>query len=91
MNVEFLIRISSFALVFAAMAGWELVAPRRAWAVGRAPRWTNNLGILVVDVIAVRVLIPTAAVGAALFAAERGWGLFHLAGLPPALPRSWAF
>ena len=85
MNVEFLIRISSFALVFAAMAGWELVAPRRAWAVGRAPRWTNNLGILVVDVIAVRVLIPTAAVGAALFAAERGWGLFHLAGLPPVL------
>src|SRR4051794_4214906 len=85
MNVEFLIRISSFALVFTAMAGWELVAPRRAWAVGRAPRWTNNLGILVVDVIAVRVLIPTAAVGAALFAAERGWGLFHLAGLPAVL------
>ena len=42
MNVEFLIRISSFALVFAAMAGWELVAPRRAWAVGRAPRWTEQ-------------------------------------------------
>jgi sterol desaturase/sphingolipid hydroxylase (fatty acid hydroxylase superfamily) len=81
MNVEVLIRFSSFALVFAAMAGWELLAPRRAWAVGRAPRWTNNLGILVVDVIAVRVLIPAAAVGAALFAAERGWGLFHLAGL----------
>ena len=35
--------------------------------------------------IAVRVLIPTAAVGAALFAAERGWGLFHLAGVPPVL------
>ena len=85
MNVEFLIRIFSFALVFATMAGWEFMAPRREWAVGRVPRWTNNLGILVVDVIAVRVLIPTAAVGAALFAAERGWGLFHLAGLPAAL------
>ena len=85
MNVEFLIRISSFALVFTAMAGWEFLAPRRAWAVGRGPRWTNNLGILIVDVLAVRVLIPTAAVGAALFAAGRGWGLFHLAGLPLAL------
>ena len=52
MNVEFLIRISSFALVFTAMAGWEFLAPRRAWAVGRGPRWTNNLGILVVDVLA---------------------------------------
>ena len=75
MNVEFLIRISSFALVFAAMAGWELVAPRRAWAVGRAPRWTNNLGILMVDVISVRVLIPTAAVGAALCVFSTTWSI----------------
>jgi sterol desaturase/sphingolipid hydroxylase (fatty acid hydroxylase superfamily) len=82
MNVEFLIRISSFALVFTAMAGWEFLAPRRAWTVGRGPRWTNNFGILIVDVLAVRILIPTAAVGVALFAAERGRGLFHLAGLP---------
>src|SRR3954451_9447978 len=91
MNVEFLIRISSFALVFTAMAGWELVAPRRAWAVGRAPRWTNNLGILVVDVIAVRVLIQTAAVGAAALAAERGWALFHLSGLPPPIAAVMGF
>jgi sterol desaturase/sphingolipid hydroxylase (fatty acid hydroxylase superfamily) len=82
MDSEFLIRICSFALVFAVMAGWEFLAPRRAWAIGRAPRWPNNLGILIVDVLAVRVLVPTAAVGAALFAAERGWGLFHLAALP---------
>jgi sterol desaturase/sphingolipid hydroxylase (fatty acid hydroxylase superfamily) len=81
MYVEFLIRICSFALVFSVMAGWEFLAPRRAWVVGRGPRWTSNLGILVVDVLAVRILIPTAAVGAALFAAGRGWGLFDLAGL----------
>jgi sterol desaturase/sphingolipid hydroxylase (fatty acid hydroxylase superfamily) len=85
MSSEFLIRICSFALVFAAMAGWEFLAPRRAWAVGRAPRWTNNLGILIVDVLAVRVLVPTAAVGAALFTAGGGWGLFHLAALPLSL------
>jgi sterol desaturase/sphingolipid hydroxylase (fatty acid hydroxylase superfamily) len=82
MNIEFLIRICSFALVFSVMAGWEFLSPRRAWVVGRGPRWSNNLGILVVDVLAVRILIPTAAVGAALFADGRGWGLFHLAGLP---------
>ncbi len=80
MDVEVLVRILSFALVFAAMAGWEIAAPRRALAVGRRPRWPHNVGILVVDAIAVRVVIPT-AVGAALFAAGHGWGLFHLAGL----------
>jgi sterol desaturase/sphingolipid hydroxylase (fatty acid hydroxylase superfamily) len=81
MDIEILIRASAFALVFAAMAIWEFAAPRRTQVAGRKPRWPSNLGILVVDVILVRVLIPTAAVGAALFAAGRGWGLLHYAGL----------
>ena len=81
MDVEILIRISGFALVFAAMALWEIAAPRRTLVAGRKPRWPGNLGILIVDALAVRILIPTAAVGAALFAAGRGWGLLHMAGL----------
>src|SRR5712692_7109370 len=80
MSVEFAVRVSAFALVFAAMAVWEIAAPRRALAIGRKPRWPSNLGILLVDVVAVRILVPTAAVGAALFAAGRGWGLLHLSG-----------
>ena len=80
LSVEFVIRVAAFALVFTAMALWEIAAPRRGLTVGRKPRWAGNLGILLVDVVAVRILIPTAAVGAALFAAGRGWGLLHLAG-----------
>jgi sterol desaturase/sphingolipid hydroxylase (fatty acid hydroxylase superfamily) len=80
-TIELIIRIAAAAAVFAAMAGWELAAPRRPWSVGRRPRWPHNLGIRVVDAVAVRILIPTAAVGAALFAAGNGWGLFHAAGL----------
>jgi sterol desaturase/sphingolipid hydroxylase (fatty acid hydroxylase superfamily) len=57
-------------------------APRRSLTVGRKPRWPNNLGILVVDALAVRLIIPTAAVGFAILAAERGWGLFPLLGVP---------
>jgi len=81
MDIELLIRLSAFALVFAAMALWEIAAPRRKLTAGRKPRWPSNLGLLIVDALAVRILIPTAAVGAALLAAGRGWGLFHLAGL----------
>jgi sterol desaturase/sphingolipid hydroxylase (fatty acid hydroxylase superfamily) len=81
LTAEFLIRVSAFALIFVAMAAWEIAAPRRGLTVGRKPRWPSNLGILLVDVAAVRILVPTAAVGAALFAAGRGWGLLHLAGL----------
>ena len=81
-TTELVIRLSAFAGVFAVMAMWELVAPRRPWAVGRATRWPNNLGILVVDAVAVRLLIPTAAAGVALLAAERGFGLFNQIGWP---------
>src|SRR5437588_4097227 len=80
-DLDIAIRVGAFALVFVAMAAWEVVAPRRAWLLGRAGRWPHNLGILIVDVLAVRVLVPAATVGAALFAAGRGWGLFHAAGL----------
>jgi sterol desaturase/sphingolipid hydroxylase (fatty acid hydroxylase superfamily) len=81
MTIELLVRASAFALVFAAMAIWEVAAPRRPLTAGRKPRWPSNLGILVVDILVVRILVPTAAVGAALFAAGRGWGLLHYLGL----------
>jgi sterol desaturase/sphingolipid hydroxylase (fatty acid hydroxylase superfamily) len=81
-TTELTIRLTAFAGIFLAMAVWELVAPRRPWAVGRSPRWPSNLGVVVVDAVAVRLLIPTAAVGVALIASERGFGLFHLVGAP---------
>jgi len=81
-SLEIAVRIGGAAVVFAAMAFWEWWAPRRALTVGRRPRWPNNLGILVVDIVAVRLLVPTAAVGVALIASDRGWGLFNIIGLP---------
>lgn len=81
-KTEIAIRLGCYVAVFAAMGLWEVLAPRRALSIGRASRWPNNLGILVVDAVAVRVLVPAAAVGAALFAGESGWGLFNLAGVP---------
>jgi sterol desaturase/sphingolipid hydroxylase (fatty acid hydroxylase superfamily) len=81
-TTELVIRLAAFSGVFVVMAGWELLAPRRAWTVGRAGRWPNNLGILAIDIAAVRLLIPTAAVGVALIAAERGFGLFQLVSWP---------
>ncbi len=81
-TTEVTIRLAAFAGIFLAMAAWDLLAPRRPWAVGRAARWPSNLGIVVVDAVAVRLLIPTAAVGVALIAAEQRFGLLHLLGWP---------
>jgi sterol desaturase/sphingolipid hydroxylase (fatty acid hydroxylase superfamily) len=80
--MEIAIRLGGATMVFAAMALWEWFAPRRRLTVGRRPRWPGNLGILAIDIIAVRLLVPTAAVGVALVAAEKGWGLVAVLGLP---------
>jgi len=37
---------------------------------------------MIVDILAVRLLVPTTAVGVALVASDRGWGLFPMLGLP---------
>jgi sterol desaturase/sphingolipid hydroxylase (fatty acid hydroxylase superfamily) len=76
------IRVGAAAGVFAALALWEWLAPRRKLATGRRPRWPGNLGIWAIDSVALRLLGPLTVVGAALFAADKGWGLFVLIGLP---------
>jgi sterol desaturase/sphingolipid hydroxylase (fatty acid hydroxylase superfamily) len=82
LDAEPLIRLVAFAGVFVAMAAWEVLAPRRTLAPGRARRWPANLGILALDAALVRVLFPVAAVGAALWAEARGLGLLHWLAAP---------
>jgi len=76
------LRLTVFSAVFTAMALWELFAPRRALRLPKRARWTANLGLVALDTVVLRTLFPAAAVGAAAMAAERGWGLLALLGLP---------
>jgi sterol desaturase/sphingolipid hydroxylase (fatty acid hydroxylase superfamily) len=76
-SLEIALRLGCAAAVFAVMASWELLAPRRKLSIGRLWRWPSNIGIVLVDAALVRLLVPTAAVGAALYAAGHGIGLLH--------------
>jgi sterol desaturase/sphingolipid hydroxylase (fatty acid hydroxylase superfamily) len=82
MDYEPVIRLSAFIGIFAVMAMWEIIAPRRALTVSKGWRWTNNLGLVVLNTALVRILFPVAAVGMAVLAGERGWGLFNHTELP---------
>jgi sterol desaturase/sphingolipid hydroxylase (fatty acid hydroxylase superfamily) len=82
MNTELLIRVGAALCIFFALALWEVLAPRRAMLIGRARRWPANLGIVVLDALLVRLLIPIAAVGMAVLAAQRGWGLLNITPWP---------
>ncbi len=82
LSYEPVIRLGAFASIFAAMALWELLAPRRPQAIGRFWRWPSNLGIVALNTLLVRLVFPTAAVGVALFAELHGWGLLHALKVP---------
>jgi sterol desaturase/sphingolipid hydroxylase (fatty acid hydroxylase superfamily) len=77
MTHEPLIRFGFFFGVLVAMALWEAVAPRRKLAANKPLRWLSNLGLVVVNTIAVRIAFALGAVGIALVAQERTWGLFN--------------
>jgi sterol desaturase/sphingolipid hydroxylase (fatty acid hydroxylase superfamily) len=74
---EPLIRVTFFGGVFAVMALWECLAPRRKTPFSTLVRWPNNLGLVALNTMLARLLLPTSAVGLALFVEHSGWGLFN--------------
>src|SRR6266545_1599662 len=76
------IRLGFFLGMFVIMAAWELFAPRRMLEVSKPVRWTHNISIAIINVLLVRVLFPSAAVGVAVFAEERGTGLLNMFAIP---------
>lgn len=78
------LRLGVFLGVFLAMAAWEFVAARRARSATRTHRWPGNIGIVVVDAVVLRLIVPITAVAWAASVEARGVGLFHFLGWPAA-------
>lgn len=82
LEYELPIRVAMTVGVFAVMAFWELRAPRRKTDFPRLTRWPSNLGIVALNTAVARVLLPTSAVGLAVYAGQEGWGLFNTYQMP---------
>ncbi len=83
MDNELIIRIFIFGALLLLMLLWEALAPRRAVPAHTFGRRFNNLLLLLLDILVVRFCFPIAAVGTAIVAADKGWGLFNLVDLNP--------
>ncbi len=81
-QTEITVRLGFFFGVLIAMAIWEAIYPRRKLTVRKGPRWGSNLGLAVLNMALARLILPVTAVGAALVAESRQWGLLHLVTWP---------
>jgi sterol desaturase/sphingolipid hydroxylase (fatty acid hydroxylase superfamily) len=79
---ESMIRFGFFLGMFALMALWEVVAPLRVAGTSKTIRWPNHVMLAAMNVVLVRVLFPLAAVALAVYAGERGLGLFNMIPIP---------
>lgn len=71
---EMIVRLVCFGSVLVVVALAEWLAPRRPLTVGRR-RWPMNLGLVAVNSVAVRLLVPITAVVAAEMTQSAGLGL----------------
>jgi len=76
------IRLSIFLGIFAMMAAWEALAPRRARSHGRLQRWPSNIVLVALNAVILRVVFPVAAIEFAASVHGGGLGLMGLFGLP---------
>jgi len=79
---ETVIRIVFFVALFAGMAIWEVLSPRRLQGVGRSGRWPGNLAVTVINAVLLRMVFPVTAVGLAASVETGGVGLLNVAGGP---------
>jgi len=76
-NDEMVVRLVFFFAGFGIMAVWEILAPRRKLSVSKTIRWMNNLGIVTLNTVLLRLIFPAAAVGVAALAESRGFGILN--------------
>ena len=79
---EINIRLGFFFGVFIVMALWEIVAPRRQLLIPKAMRWGNNIALVFLNSVILRLLFPAAAVGMAAFVEHHSWGIFNYFDVP---------
>ena len=91
MDTPSVLRLLSGAIALTLLATAEIAIPRRQQTHKRFKRWPHNVGILGIDVLCVRLILPAGIVGVALFAEQEGLGLLNAISLPAWLATSGAF
>lgn len=77
------VRAAIFIGVLCALIVLEALLPGPNPAPRRSRRWLGNAGLVALDTLIARLLLPAGAIGAALWAQQHGIGLFNVLAWPP--------
>lgn len=77
-----IVRLSAFIGILVVMAILERVFPRRERLISTSTRWVNNLALVFVNSVLIRLLIPVSLIWFANHVAIQNWGLFNLMNVP---------
>jgi sterol desaturase/sphingolipid hydroxylase (fatty acid hydroxylase superfamily) len=79
---EMILRLSSFVILFFILMGLQQLRPRRLSEQASWYRQVNNILLLVINIIAVRILVPLALFDVAIYASENNIGLLNFVEMP---------
>jgi len=71
------IRLAAFGGGLLLLAVLETITPARKITTNKIIRWINNIGLVVLSTVLVRLLAPAAAIGVAYLAQQNHWGLLN--------------
>ncbi len=74
---ESTIRLVFFIGILTPLALWEFLSPRRDLTTSKAVRWCGNMGIAILNTVALRALFPVLAVDLAFMAGRNSWGILN--------------
>ena len=77
MTNEVVIRLVFFVGMFALIAVWERMSPRRTLTTSKTIRWISNLSITFLNPLLLYLLLPILAIDMATKAHAEGWGLLN--------------
>lgn len=75
---ELIVKLTVFLGVFFLMAAWEQLAPCRTLTISKSLRWINNLGLVLLNGVVLRLLFPAGGHWNSCFCATTRQGIIEL-------------
>ena len=71
------LRFIAFLCILSLVIVWEMIQPKRPLSQSKSKRWLNNISLVALDSLIVRLLLPLGTTGIALWAEKKQIGLLH--------------